>query len=52
MNLKRTLLMIKSNFSSIANTYRDGNKLSKGGKKKIGTILLYILLFVYFIFVE
>ena len=49
MDFKRITLMIKNNLGAITNTYKE--KRPKKGKK-IGNILLYGIIFLYFIFVE
>ena len=49
MNLKRIALMIKNNLGAVTNAYKAKNPLKK---KKIGNILLYGIIFLYFIFVE
>ena len=49
MNFKRIALMIKNNLGAVTNAYKAKNPLKK---KKIGNILLYGIIFLYFIFVE
>ena len=49
MNFKRITLMIKNNLGAVTNAYKAKNPLKK---KKIGNILLYGIIFLYFIFVE
>ena len=49
MNFKRIALMIKNNLGAVTNAYKAKNPLKK---KKVGNILLYGIIFLYFIFVE